>query len=251
MKYSKILVLITPLLIFLLFEAFFYNPAWIYYSLPATAFLLVLTVHQFARLWRYKRWWQLSILPILFCGGVGIYSMLLVNQVLIQLLFVLVLLFIFYYLRNVYFYFKNPIKSGVIIQNFSSYGNFLVVFFIAATIFGLHSLLNISIWLLILIFAAITLLILYEVMMTNEIPLSKGGIFIFILGLILLQITGSFYFLPLSYNILGLAVAICYYVLIGVLKLHLKGTLNKGAIKIYLTFGLGGLFLILLTAPWR
>lgn len=251
MKYSKILVLVTPLLIFSLLEALLYDPSWIYYSLSISVFLLILTIHQFGRLWGYKKWWELSILPILFIGGVTIYSMLLANQLLIHFLFVLVLLFTFYYLRNVYFYFKDRGENGAIMQNFSSYGNFLVVFFITATVFGLHSLLNVSIWLLISIFAGIMLLILYEVMTTNEIPLSRGGIFIFILALILLQITGSFYFLPLSYNILGLSVAICYYILIGLLKFHLKGTLNKGAIQIYLVFGLSGLLLIFLTASWR
>lgn len=251
MKYSKILVLINPLLIFLLLEIFFYDPSWVYYSLPISALLLILTTHQFGRLWRYKKWWELSILPILFIGGVAIYSMLLASQLLVQFLFVLTLLFTFYYLRNVYFYFKDPGKNGVMMQNFSSYGNFLIVFFVAATVFGLHSLLNVSIWLLVSIFAVIILLVLYEVMTTNEIPLPQGGIFIIIFTFVLLQIIGSIYFLPLNYNILGLAVAICYYVLIGLLKFHLKGTLNKGAIQIYLTFGLGGLLLILLTASWR
>jgi hypothetical protein len=117
--------------------------------------------------------------------------------------------------------------------------------------FGLQSFLNISVWLLLAIFAGMTFLVLYEVMATNEIDLSKGYLYIFIFTLILIEITVGVYFLPLNYNIIGLIVAICYYVLIGLLKFHLKQRLTKQAVKTYLFSGLAGAFIILLTAQWR
>jgi len=244
-------VLATPVAIYILFQAFYINPCLIYASLVLSNILILFTIYQFYKLWRAKKWVSLGILPILFNTGVGIYSTLLMNSAIVQFLFFINLVFIFYYLRNAYYYFKTPRKYAPIMQNFSSYGNFLIIFFISASIFGLHSLLNVSIWLLMMIFAAVVVFVTYEVLITNEINGKGKGLYIFLYTLALVEFVWAIYFLPLNYNILGLAAAICYYVLIGLLKFYLKDSLDQRATKIYLTFGIMGLLLLLLTAQWR
>lgn len=251
MKYSKSLALITPLVIFFLFEAFFVNPQWIYFSLSTSVLLIIFSIYQFGKTSGYKRWWSLCILPVFFVTGLAVYSILLPAGILIHFLFAVNLFFIFYFLKNVYYYLSEPQKHTEQIQNFSSYGNFLVIFFASSSMFGLHSFLNISVWPLLAIFVGMIFMVLYEVMITNEIPLNKGWIYIFIFSLLLTEIAVGVYFLPLNYNILGLIVAICYYILIGLLKFHLRQKLNKQIAKIYLLFGFAGILIILLSAQWR
>jgi len=57
-------------------------------------------------------------------------------------------------------------------------------------------------------------------------------------------------FLTLSYYVLGLIVAICYYVLIGLVKAYLLDNLSAKTVKWYLIFGFLALILVLLTARW-
>ncbi|MFW5888667.1 MAG: hypothetical protein ACOCVY_03050 [Patescibacteria group bacterium] len=227
------------------------EPRLIYASLFLSAFLIIFSIYRFNKLSNYKNWWSLCILPVFFVTGLAVYSLFLPAGIVIHLLFIINLLFTFYYLRNVYFYLIEPGKNTEQIQNFSSYGNFLVIFFISSSLFGFQAFLNISMWLLLFLFAVTVFSVLYEVMVTNEINLNKGGIYIFIFGLIFIEIVIGLYFLPLNHNILGLIMAICYYVLIGLLKFHLKQKLNKQAVKTYLIFGSVGILLILLTAHWR
>jgi len=57
-------------------------------------------------------------------------------------------------------------------------------------------------------------------------------------------------FTSLSFYILGLILAVCYYILIGLIRFYLLGRLTRQTIKLYLIFGLSSIFLVLLTAKW-
>jgi hypothetical protein len=68
--------------------------------------------------------------------------------------------------------------------------------------------------------------------------------------LILVELFWSISFLPFNYNITGLILAVCYYVIIGLVKNHLLGKLDAAKVKMYLILGGVSLFLIMLTARW-
>jgi hypothetical protein len=195
-------------------------------------------------------WWDYCILPVFFINGLAIYVSLLVNNLVIHALLIFNSLFVFYYLRNSFFYFAQKKQSGDIMKNFSSYGNFLIVFFISASIFGLRSFLGISLWILMFVFTVIVLMIVYEVLVTNEIKIKRGLHFIFLLALLMAEIIYAVSFLPFNYNILGLTVAICYYISIGILKFYLKNNISRRAVKLYLTTGSISILILLLTAQW-
>jgi len=68
--------------------------------------------------------------------------------------------------------------------------------------------------------------------------------------LVLVELAWSISFLTLSYYILGLILAICYYILIGLVRFYLLGTLDKKIAKLYLIYGFGALLIVLLTSRW-
>jgi len=96
----------------------------------------------------------------------------------------------------------------------------------------------------------LVLVISYQASWINKIPINKAFIFIMFIGLVMLEVGWSISFLPLNYKATGLILAICYYILSGITWIFVNGTLDKRALKLYLSFGFIGIFLILLTARW-
>ena len=179
------------------------------------------------------------------------YSTLLVSKFIIQLLFILNIISLYFYLRNVYYYLVRPAAYKIFtIESISSYGNFLIFFLISAALYGFQSFLNIKVWPLMMALLAITALIVYQMIWANKIDLSRGMIYILISCLVILELSWSVSFLPLNHNIAGLIIAICYYMLTGLIRHYLLDKLDKEKIKSYLGFGMASLFIILFAAKW-
>jgi hypothetical protein len=243
---TYLFIFLIPLVNFFIFEAFFLRPKLFYAALIVSSFLFLLAVKKITgKKTKDKEFWNFSILPILFSGSVAAYSLLITNHFFVHLLFLLNFAFSFYYLKNIY-----QGKQGEFLENISSYGNFLIVFFSFSVIYGLKTFLNVPVWILISVAAVVMILIISQIFWANKVTSRSNTIFIFIACLILTQLAWVLYFLPFNYNALGLILAICYYVLIGMIKLCLSEKLTARNIKLYLISGLSGIFLILLTAKW-
>ncbi|MFH1523149.1 MAG: hypothetical protein ABIE43_05035 [Patescibacteria group bacterium] len=255
MKFYRILILVTPLIILLLFEFFVIFPKAIYFLLILANLVIFFTIwvlhkHSLNQGGR-KFYLSATVQPALFLTTLAFYSVLISNKIVIQSLFLANSFFIYFYLRNFYYYiFKPNYYKSQILENISSYGNFLIIFFLSSFTFGLQSFLNIPIWILITIILPIIALVIYNVMWINKINFKIGFIYILVSCLILTEISWSLSFLPLNYNISGLVLAICYYVIVGLIRYYLRGDLNKRIVKFYLSFGLISISLILLTARW-
>ncbi|MCK4554591.1 hypothetical protein KAU19_06575 [Candidatus Parcubacteria bacterium] len=252
MHFNRLLPLIIPLLTLILFEIFFFNPKMIYVVLVLVNLLIFFAVWQFAKYSdTNKDWWNFLILPALMSTAVMVYTILLSNKFVVQLLFVLNIILLYFYLRYIYYYLVRPAAyKAFSIENISSYGNFLIFFLVATTIYGMQAFLSIQTWLLMIIMLAATGLIVYQVMWANKIDFGKGLIYILISCLIILELSWSISFLPLNHHIAGLIIAICYYMLIGLVRHFLLDKLDKKIIRLYLGFGLTSLFIILITARW-
>ncbi len=162
------------------------------------------------------------------------------------------LVFLYIYLKHIYYYLLQPLAYEVFsIENISAYTNWLSFFLLAATIYGLQSFLNLPIIYLILIMLAVTALIVYQMIWAHKIELTAGLPYLLISCLVLVELAWSISFLPFNYNISGLCLAICYYVIIGLVKNHLLGKLDAKKVKIYLSLGSLCLLLILFTAKWQ
>lgn len=286
MKYNRLLPLLMPFLIWLLDELFFFKPKMIYLALVLSLCLVLFTIRQFARAGpAAKGWWKFIIFPSMFLLSVAAYTTVIASKTVIQLLFLLNAVFLFFNLRSVYYSFLNPIAgSKLAVREISSYGNFLIYFFISASLYGWLSFLSLPLWPLMLVIILVSLIVIYETLWENKINPApqahalthlaftpsetltrhKGGsgyswggvnfrealVFIIIGSLILLEIAWSMSFLPLNFNIIGLILAICYYIVAGFIKYYLLDNLNKKIVKSYLFAGLGSIFILLLTARW-
>jgi len=252
MKLNRLLPLFIPLAIYALDEMYFFYPKLIYVAAVSINLLIFFAVWQFCAASQVdKQWWNYLILPAVMSTAVMAYSVFLSSKPVIQLLFFLNLVFLYFYLRHIYYYLLNPSVYEVFsIENISSYVSWLSFFLLAATIYGLQSFLNLPIFYLALIILAATALIVYQIIWVNKIEFKKGLPYILISCLILVELCWSISFLPFNYNISGLCLAICFYVVIGLIKNHLLDKLNVTRVKMYLILGSVSLFLVLFTARW-
>ncbi|MFH1823053.1 MAG: hypothetical protein ABH830_05130 [Patescibacteria group bacterium] len=251
-KYSRILVLVTPIIIWLFLLFILVWPKIFYFSIIFNTFLIFLSVWLFIKNSQDKKdWWNFSLLPVLFHISIAFYATLLNQRIIVHLLYILVFIFTYFYFRNIYAFLVKPdTYKPRTLENISSYGNFLVIFFSFATIYGLQSFLNSPVWLLMLISIFFISLVVYNVIWANKIDYKIGLIFILICTLILVEIGWSLSFLPLNYNVLGLIIAICYYMLIGLVRFYLNNNLVKNILKVYLSLGIITIIIILFTASW-
>lgn len=252
MKYNRLLPLLIPFIILLLFELFFFSPKMIYVSLVLANLLIFFSVSQFTKASETSAdWWNFLIIPSLFLTSLTIYSVLFASKLAVQSLFILNFAFLYFYLRAVYYYLNRPaMYKNSTLENISSYGNFLTFFFASSVIYGLQSFLNISIWPLAVVMAVVAALIVYQMVLVNKIEVKSTLVYILIGSLVLVELAWSISFLPLNFNAAGLILAICYYMLMGMVKHHLLDNLEKRTVKLYLSFGFGSVLLILLTARW-
>lgn len=252
MLLNRLLPLITPLSALILFEIFFFYPKMIYSVLLLASSLIFFTVWRFTRASDIdKSWWNFFILPGLMYASIIAYTVLLANKTIIQFLFLLNVILLYFYLRYVYYYLFRPAAyKPFSIENISSYGNFLTFFLISAAAYGLQSFLNLRVWLLMAMVLFAAGLIIYQIIWANKIDFKKSLPYILINCLILAELSWSLSFLPLNHNVSGLTLAICYYMLMGLSRHHLLGGLDKSKIKLYLSFGFISILIVLLTARW-
>lgn len=252
MKISSLLVLICPLLILILSELFLVWPKMFFISLILIPLIIFFSIKKVIKESKEKKnWFNFSILPIIFSLSGVIYSILLTNKFFVQLIFVAVAIFVYFYFRNVYYYLnKSKLFQNNALENISSYGNFIVMFFSFSAAFGLQAFLNLPVWSIMLVLIPVIFLVSYQVIWVNKIPLNLGFVYIAINTLVLFETAWAASFLPFNHNALGLALAICYYILIGIIRFHFKGKEEENKIRLYLFFGLICILIILLSSRW-
>src|SRR6056297_1327 len=242
----QILLLILPLFVLLIMESIFLNVKTIYLAVILINLGIMYALKKIGEFQiKDKSFWIHFILPFFFVNGLISYLILNGNLIIIQTLIIIEAFFVFYYLRQIYF--NKTLKTKVKWDNISYYSGFLALFFIFSFIFGSQGSLFFAVYLtLILIFALI--LTTYQFFYMQGIREKQNYIYIFIITLILTEITWVFFFLPFSYNIGGLVLAIIYYLILGLTRLFLKNSLNKKKLKFYLSLSSGCIIIILLTA---
>lgn len=244
--------MVIPFFSLILLEIFYFKPRFIYAVAAVLNLLIVYAVRRFSKAGDIdKNWHNFIIFPCLLLLSSICYTVFLSGKFLIQTIFVMDAVLLYVYLKYVYYYLVRPVAYEVFsIENISSYGNFLSFFLASAAIFGLQSFLNVKTWILMLLMLVLALLALYQNLWASKIELKKNLIYLLVSCLALMELFWSITFLPVNFNIAGLTLAICYYILSGLMKYYLLGNLDKDKIKLYLGFGLTGIFIILFTAKW-
>lgn len=252
MKFNRFLPLIISVLALALEEIYFFWPKFIYASAILTDLLIFFIVWQFSKASAIdKRWWNYWILPSLTAAALLSYSVFLENKPIIQLLLVFYAVFLYVYLRHVYYYLLKPLSYRVFsIENISSYSNWLTFFLFSSSAYGLASFLNAPIHWLVLIIISVAFLLSYQIIWVNKIDFKSSLPCILIHCLLLTELFWAISFLPLNYNISGLSLAICYYAMTGLFKNYLLNKLDQAKVRMYLILGGSGFLLLLITAKW-
>lgn len=251
MKYNRLLPLLIPFLIFLLSEAFFFYPKMIYISLILGNLLIFFAINQFIKARESEeKWWNFMILPLIFITSLFAYSVL-KSSIVIQALFILCSVFLYFYLRLIYYRLIQPLSfRKEEFENICSAGGFISFFFIASVIYGLESFLNISFWPLMILLIAGSSLLLYQFIFISTEVRKNYWVYVTAATLVLVELAWSISFLPLNFNLAGLMLSIIYYLLSGLIKSHLLNSLTKKSVESYLFFSFSIIFITLLTARW-
>lgn len=252
MKYNRFLPLLIPFLTFLTLQLYFFSPRLIYLALGLITLFFLFLIRQFLKSSAIKEnWWNILILPLCFSGGLMAMSVLFANRLIVQLLFLFDFIFLYFYFRAIYFYLlklRNYQKQSL--QNLSSYGNFLAFYFMISALFGFQVYLNIKITYLVLIVFIFTALIVYQVFWSNQIKIRENLLFLFIIIMAIVELSWVASFLTLSFYVLGMIIAVSYYIIIGISRFYLLGILNRKLVKMYLIFGFSSIIVVLLTSRW-
>lgn len=251
MKYKNIFLFLTPLVVWLLCQMFLLKPNSFYFAIALGIILILVSVAKFLKKSSKRNWFNFLISPILFFLSLSFYSTVLTNRFWIQVIFIFIAWFIFNYLRNLSNYIvDNNNDNTERLDNTLLIGGFLSIFASSAFLYTMPAFLNWSLWKILVFFIPIAFLLFNQFLSIRNINFRTNGSMIILDALVLVEIFWALSLLPLNFNILGCLLAIFYYLLFIVNRLHWRDSLNLKNVKIPLVLATVVLILLLLTARW-
>lgn len=250
-QFPRLAVTIYPLIVLLLSEIYFFQPSAFYLSLGISLLLTLALAWSLRSPNQSWPWLLAAFIPAVFLVASSAYASLQMNKIIVQLIFLLITIFLFVYFRNLYYFYRRPnLYEAEEFTVVKSFGGLMTIFFAAASMFGLQSLLNLTTWPMFLVFVVFSLVMTFVNLEDEPVELAVRGRFSLIIVFILAQAAFIFLLLPLQYNVSALCLAIVYYLLINLTKLYFRQALTPKRIRYYLLAGGAGIALLLLTARW-
>lgn len=247
----RFLPIFIPLAYFLSFKIFQYH---FYLGWWSFIFLCLLIIVYFFLLFsRLKeKLIFLVLLHALILVWIGlIFFLILSGSWLINLFIVLWVVIYFLYLHSVFHYFYRT--RSVIFANFKniiSYVDILGVFLAVSALFNLYIFLNVSWWLILLVFLLTMLVFLAVELFLYQLSNRERLFYILTISLVATELLASLLFWSLSFYVIGAILAIAYYLVIKLSIAYINDKFELKLISQYLFFSLAALALILLTANW-
>lgn len=252
MNYKRAIPLVVPLIIWLMSQSFL-RWSHIYYSvLTVGALIIVLSVKYLTDRDNHD-WPLLAIAPFLFFLTFSSYVSILIGSFWVQLILALIAWFQFAYLKNIYYYFAHPESKSIFedkLDNLLIVSGFLSVFAAATVLFSLPIFINWPVWATVSILAVLISLLFVQFRPFKKIMPAKAKVLIIISVLSLVEFAWGLSFLPLRFHLLGLCLAITYYLALFIVRLHLRGDLNRRVLKLPLILAALAFILLFVTARW-
>jgi len=251
MKNDYWYLVLIPFALWVLNEIFLYKPVFFFLALSFGALIISFGVYALIKDKRERFWPAYILPPVLFFLSFSFYSSIIISYFWIQVIFLLIAWFIFSYFQNIYYYFSfGAPEREVKIRRLMISGSFLSTFAIAATLYGLPIFLSWPFILLLLSFIFISLALFGQFFIFSKNITSEQQIFLGINILVLAEFAGIFYLLPLNFNILGLLLAIIFYLLLLLNDWRGEGKLNLQYLKWPIIICSLVIVFILLSAHW-
>jgi hypothetical protein len=252
MEYKRLIPVIIPLIIWVIGQIFLRWTSLFYCALATGALVIVLGVRLLAGKGKHD-WPFMAIAPVIFFLVFSCYVAILIGNFWIQALLILVAWFLFNYFRNLYYYLTHKELEIIYenkLDNLLIASSFLTVFAAATTLFSLPEFINWPIWATILIIAAIIFLLFVQFKALKKIKSGSAQVLAFIGVLCLAELTWGLSLLPLKFHLLGLFLAIAYYLILFIIRLHLRGALNRQVLRVPLILSAVAFIVLFLTARW-
>lgn len=248
---KRLVPILLPLALFVLNEVFLFYPKLIFITLFLGAAFICFGLKLISGSLKFKAWAIFLILPLLLYLSFSLFIALLSNPLAIQMVMVLMFGMIFYYFKNLYYYLVSDDADRMAkLESFSLTAGFLVVFaiFFSINILPLFIRLDINIMLLIslpiLFFLFLQPILFGRIKLKSAMPLIISGTFV------AAQIFWLLSLLPLNPNVLGLLCALTYYLILIVVRLSFKESLNRRSLKWPLILVIIASLSLLLSARW-
>jgi len=249
---NRIIPWVAAVILFAVLENLLKAPKQIYWLTLVSFLVIILGVWQLTnRRLKDEKFWYLIVTPLfLFAGGLFFLSFL--EGRFFKQFFVIVLsVLVWVFLQVVFLKFHLRAKyQAYSLENIATHFNLITVFLIASSFFNLTIFLGVPAWLLVIIFAIINILLIYQLVRLSDIALAVGWPYVVVITLIAAEIFWAVSFLPTSVYINGLIVTIVYYLITGLARNRLLGVWQKQVIKRYLLISLISLAVVLLSAKW-
>ena len=243
---------ILPLALLLLGEVYIlFNSQMFFVSLALGALLISLSTKGLSIKSNSLDWPLFLYFPLLFFISSSFYGTVVANPYLIQALLLINVSFIYIYFNNLYYFFryKAPDRTDKL-DTFLMTASVLSIFFVGATIYALPVYLGWSFWPLLLVLAGVSFPLFFQPFVLGSLNLKSNKPFFITAFIIFTQMAGVIYLFPFSFNVLGLLLAIIFYALFLILRLHIRGRLSPKLLKIPLISSLIIIIILLLTTRW-
>lgn len=223
-----------------------------YSALAVSTLIIVLSVKYLASRQR-QDWPLLLIAPVLFFLAFSGYVAIIVGVFWVQLLLVLIAWFLFVYLKNLYYYCTHQESVSVYadkLDNLLIVGGFLSVFAAATVLFSLPIFITWPTWATLLILAAIIWLLFVQFMPLKKINPEQAKVLTLVSVLGLVELAWGLSLLPIKFHLLGLFLAIGFYLVLTITRLHLRGALTRRVLRLPLILSALAFIILFLTARW-
>lgn len=251
MNLQRLLVIISPLLIWISSQVYLAWPNLFYHSVILSVILIIVTFFYLKKDNKVSKIIYFTGLTMAFYSSVTTYIALSYSGFLKQTLLIILLVSLYNFFKNSYYKLvKTELYNHDNFSALTSYISFLTIFLSASSLFGLQSLINLKVWPMLLVFLLFVILIFYINLKEFVEETKTLRRFVFLNSWIIIETAIIFVFMPTSYNVSAVSLAIIYYLLFNLSKLYLQNSLSNKKVKLYLSLSFLGLLTLLLTAPW-
>jgi hypothetical protein len=249
MVFRRFLSIISPIVIALGFELFFYVnlnvKALVFLVIFLLAILLTSLKLLIAERVRSRNFWALAVLPILLYLLTCDYILMLGFGALRYAIIILFAFVLYAYLENLFLFYYNRAAYQVnSLENIAIFYNILLFFVLALDLNASGILLNPPLWLLSLVLVFVAFLMLSQLWWILKIKNKLKLLYLIIAVIIILEFFWALSFLPSNFYVLAIFLAIIYYFMMIVFKSKMLGELDK---KLFLRYTLISGLLILIT----
>ena len=248
---NKFLQIVSAAFLFLTFELLIYNESLIWIFSPILIVLVIVSLWFFNKRKFNKEFLRFLISPVLYVISCIGFSLFIEKNIFFHVFAAVISVFLFIYFGRILDYKFYPKRyQPYSLENFSWYLDILIVFLFFSFIYASIVFIKIKILFLIIPVLVVILLLAYQLFWVNKIKFSDSSVFIFAISVILVELFSAIYYLPISFFINAFILTIAFYLMTGLARYFLLGSLDKKRILNFVIVSAVCLIAVLATAQW-